>query len=164
MPENRTDWQTWLAAHGPAAQLYARQFTASFEDAQDALHDGFVRFWPRRTRAREPLALFFACVRSAAIDRQRSSIRRQKRDRGTALSEESAANDVADLAQRELVEAALTRLPAEQREVVVLKIWAGLTFQQIAETSGESINTISARYRYGLEKLEGLLSPEMRHE
>ena len=71
---------------------------------------------------------------------------------------ETAAVDV------EGVERALGELPGEQREVVVLKIWAGLTFSQIAEALGESANTVASRYRYGLEKLAVLLPPEMRYE
>jgi RNA polymerase sigma-70 factor (ECF subfamily) len=161
VPDAPLDWESWLAAHGPAAQLYARQFAASAEDAEDALHDGFLRFWPRRQQARDPLAFFYACVRSAALDRRRRDTRRHKRDLA------AAPRDVAPgpgLAQREAIAAALAQLPEPQREAVVLKIWAGLTFQQMADATGESINTLSARYRYAMEKLEGLLSPELRHE
>ncbi|MGV3533859.1 MAG: sigma factor-like helix-turn-helix DNA-binding protein, partial [Chthoniobacteraceae bacterium] len=51
------------------------------------------------------------------------------------------------------------RLPDEQREVVVLRIWGELTFAQVAETVGVSINTVAARYRYGLEALRKHLHP-----
>jgi RNA polymerase sigma-70 factor, ECF subfamily len=55
------------------------------------------------------------------------------------------------------VQAALQALPAEQAEVVMLKIWEGLTFQEIATIMGESLNTIASRYRYALLKLESRL-------
>jgi RNA polymerase sigma-70 factor (ECF subfamily) len=48
-------------------------------------------------------------------------------------------------------------LPPEQREVVHLKVFEGLTFQEIADLAGESINTVASRYRYALEKLRGQL-------
>jgi RNA polymerase sigma-70 factor (ECF subfamily) len=48
---------------------------------------------------------------------------------------------------------ALTHLPAEQRETIVLKIWNDLTFEQIGELLGISPNTAAGRYRYGLHKL-----------
>jgi RNA polymerase sigma-70 factor (ECF subfamily) len=51
------------------------------------------------------------------------------------------------------IDRALRLLPEEQREVLVLKIWGELTFQQIADTLGSPLNTVAARYRYGLEKL-----------
>jgi RNA polymerase sigma-70 factor (ECF subfamily) len=63
-----------------------------------------------------------------------------------------------DPAERVLVEQALRALPPEQREVVHLKIFEGRTFQEIADLTGESINTAASRYRYAIEKLKGLLS------
>ena len=44
-------------------------------------------------------------------------------------------------------------LPAEQREVIALKIDGELSFAQIAQVMGVSINTAASRYRYALEKL-----------
>ncbi len=52
---------------------------------------------------------------------------------------------------------ALSQLPAEQAEVVVLKVWHELTFAQIGEVLDISPNTAASRYRYGLEKLRELL-------
>jgi RNA polymerase sigma-70 factor (ECF subfamily) len=54
---------------------------------------------------------------------------------------------------------ALGELPAEQRAVVHLKLWEGLTFETIAETLGLSPNTAASRYRYGLDKLRARLRP-----
>ena len=52
---------------------------------------------------------------------------------------------------------ALAQLPAEQAEVVVLKIWHEMTFAEIGEVLGTSPNTAASRYRYGLEKLREIL-------
>lgn len=54
---------------------------------------------------------------------------------------------------RQHIQAAVRKLPAEQSEVVVLKIWEGFTFAEIADLVGESSNTVASRYRYALEKL-----------
>jgi DNA-directed RNA polymerase specialized sigma24 family protein len=83
-PGDHPDWTLWLERIAPAALLYARQITASLPDAQDALHEGFIRFWARRHSARNAPALFFTCVRSAALDLRRSTRRRQKRDLSAA--------------------------------------------------------------------------------
>jgi RNA polymerase sigma-70 factor, ECF subfamily len=48
---------------------------------------------------------------------------------------------------------ALRTLPSEQREVVHLKVFEGMTFQEIANLAGESINTVASRYRYAMDKL-----------
>ena len=56
------------------------------------------------------------------------------------------------------MEQALQQLPAEQREVVHLKVWEGMTFQEIADVTGEGLNTAASRYRYTLEKLRAILT------
>lgn len=58
---------------------------------------------------------------------------------------------------RQNIEQAFRELPIEQREVVHLKIYDQMTFNQIAEATGLSINTVASRYRYALEKLQRLL-------
>ena len=63
-----------------------------------------------------------------------------------------------DDSQRELV-AALDRLPRDQREVLVMKIWNELTFAEIGEALGISQNTAASRYRYGLGNLKKTLRP-----
>jgi RNA polymerase sigma-70 factor, ECF subfamily len=62
---------------------------------------------------------------------------------------------------------ALRTLPQEQSEVVVLKIWEELTFQEIADLLGVSLSTVASRYRYALEKLSSKLvkvSEEVSHD
>ena len=54
---------------------------------------------------------------------------------------------------------ALAELPADQRAVVHLKLWAGLTFDEIAGTLGIPPNTAASRYRYGIDKLRTRLRP-----
>lgn len=57
------------------------------------------------------------------------------------------------------VESALNELPPEQRSIVQLKLWQGLTFDEIAQAQDISANTAASRYRYAIEKLRTLLSP-----
>ena len=54
---------------------------------------------------------------------------------------------------------AMERLPHEQREVLVMKIWNELTFAEIGEALEISQNTAASRYRYGLENLKKALRP-----
>jgi RNA polymerase sigma-70 factor (ECF subfamily) len=56
------------------------------------------------------------------------------------------------------VEQALAALPVEQREVVYLKVYEGLTLQEIATLCDVSINTVASRYRYALAALRRELS------
>ena len=50
-------------------------------------------------------------------------------------------------------------LPSEQRAVLHLKLWEGLTFEAVGETLSISSNTAASRYRYGLDKLRARLRP-----
>ena len=51
------------------------------------------------------------------------------------------------------VNEAMARLPEEQLTVVVLKVWQGMTFAEVAEALDIPANTVASRYRYALEKL-----------
>ena len=57
------------------------------------------------------------------------------------------------------METALNELPAEQRTVAQLKLWDGLTFDEIARAQGIPLNTAASRYRYAIDKLRALLRP-----
>lgn len=56
---------------------------------------------------------------------------------------------------------ALTKLPAEQREVIVLHTQGQMRFRSIAKSLNISLNTVKSRYRYGIEKLRELLKNEV---
>jgi len=62
------------------------------------------------------------------------------------------------------IESALARLPAEQREVIMLKVYQAMTFPEIADVIGVSANTAARRYRYALDRLRGFLPPDLLRE
>jgi RNA polymerase sigma-70 factor (ECF subfamily) len=66
--------------------------------------------------------------------------------------------------QRRVLETALAALPPEQREIVHLKVYEDLTFQQIAELLGLPPNTAASRYRYAMDKLRDRLAPLEKSE
>jgi RNA polymerase sigma-70 factor (ECF subfamily) len=93
--------------------------------------------------------LLFAAVRSAALDLLRARTRRERRDTQAAGDRTTSwwdADTVADEERAAAVQAALAGLPIEQREVVTLRIWGGLTFADIARTLDANINTVTARF------------------
>jgi len=156
LSENES-WRNWFRSHGPKLLLCARQWTRSVADAEDVVQDGFVRFWRRqRGLPGDPLALVLTSVRRAAMDLARSGLRREARERDAGLE---GADDgplfeiLPDDDRRIAIEAALRRLPSEQREVLALKIWGSLTFAEIAGQLGIPPNTAASRYRYALGAL-----------
>jgi RNA polymerase sigma-70 factor (ECF subfamily) len=155
-------WRQWLDRHGPALLLFARQWSATRADAEDAVQDGFVRFWRTRETARDLLPYLYTCVRSAAMDLGRGQRRRVRREQGTGSREVSAFEFPAEQRERDAaIDVALSQLPGDQREVVVMKIWGGLTFAEIGEALGVSLSTAASRYRYALTRLEQELSAEV---
>jgi RNA polymerase sigma-70 factor (ECF subfamily) len=154
-----------LDRHGPALLLFARQWSVSKADAEDALQNGFVKFWKTRQKARDELAWLYACVRSAAMDLGRGNRRRIVRENEVAAGQEAMFDASAERAEREaMIETALRQLPGDQREVVVMKIWGGLTFAQIAAALNVPLNTAASRYRYAIARLSQDLSEELAHE
>lgn len=161
------DWRTWHQRHAARLVLYARQWLPERADAEDAVQSGFVKFWTNKPEPREEDApLLYATVRCAALDLLKSRKRRTKREAAVMAEAHDCWWDASTIEEREraeMMQRALQALPAEQREVVTLRVWAEMTFAEIAETLGENQNTIAARYRYALANLKKHL-PEDCHE
>ena len=122
------------------------------------MHDGFVRFWKQRDRVEDPTAYLYKAVRHAALDRARSDSRRAKREMQRAHARPPAEPSPWQHAARDEAEAqlrsALGTLEPGQRELVVMKIWGGLTFDQIASAADTPRSTAAARYASALKALQ----------
>lgn len=154
-------WQSWFDAYGRKLLLFARQWATSSAGAEDIVQEAFVRFWrsPHRSDAAAHLHLF-SMVRRAGLDHVRAATRRTARETAVAADEPEVAWFAPAADERDAaIQAALQQLPQEQREVVVLKIWGELTFEQIARTLDIPPNTAASRYRYALEALRRTISP-----
>jgi RNA polymerase sigma-70 factor (ECF subfamily) len=162
MPDRANAWTAWLDQHGPALILLARTYVGSRADAEDVVQEAFVRCWRARERIAEPAAYLFAAVKSCALDWRRSRHRRDHRE-STAARPEADSRFFVHAEQNErraAIEAALASLPEMQAEVLVMKIWGGLTFPQIGAALGTSPNTAASRYRYALGHLREQLAEE----
>ena len=159
------DWKSCFRELAPRLVLYARQFVDSVADAEDVVQMAFVRWWQRYpTGDRTQVPLLYAAVRSISLDMRRKDMRRILREAKSEvfIESENAPFFDASVEQREraeIVGEAMRGLPEEQREVVTLHLWGGLTFAQIAQMTGVSINTIAGRYRYALAALQRKLEP-----
>jgi RNA polymerase sigma-70 factor (ECF subfamily) len=151
--------------HAQALFAFLLNFTRDENDTRDVLQEVFTRLArdPGLLRGvRDERAFLTRLVRNSAIDLVRRRGARQKGQDQFGASQISAfapAADPDEAAFRAALSDALGELPPEQREVVHLKLWEGLTFDQIASTLGIPPNTAASRYRYGLDKLRDLLRP-----
>jgi RNA polymerase sigma-70 factor (ECF subfamily) len=151
-------------AHGASLYRYAVMLLADPAAAEDAVHQVFAALLRPSAAARIDDATHY--LRRAVRNECYSLLRRHRsraEDNGTApLLEQIAAPEGGTADERLALERALRLLPPEQREVVHLHMFEGLTFQEIANAANESINTIASRYRYALARLRALLGS--RHE
>jgi len=139
---------------------YLLAVLCSRHDAEDVLQTVFVKIVQKRDRlakARRLDAYVYRIARNEAF----SFISRRKKDRTIKTVDESWLNlpeghkETNELAEQ--IQAALARLPEQQREVIVMKIYRQKTFLEISRLLGLSQNTVASRYRYGMEKLRILL-------
>ena len=158
------DWKQTFEHLAPQLVLYARQLVDAKADAEDVVQQAFVRWWRRFPEGdASHIPLLYAAVRTIALDQRRSDHRRVNREAKSdiAIAGENAPTFDPQPEQKEaaaIVETALKSLPEEQREVVTLKLWGDLTFNEIAAMTGDSINTIAGRYRYALQALHKKLA------
>ncbi len=135
--------------------------------AEDAVHDVFVSFaqMVARFELRGSLKSYLStCVanRVRKLKRNESRFANERAEAGVIHRDSNRPDESAVLVEDlNLVGEALTELPHEQREVILLHLHSGLTFREIAKLQNMSINTVQSRYRYGLQKLRSILNSEV---
>ena len=164
MPADR-ELERLYDAHAQALFSFLLNLTRNEADTRDLLQDLFIKLarQPDLLKdVRDERAFLIRLAHNAAIDLMR---RRGTRDRHHELSGADSvdlfahANNPDEQAFRAALAGALAELPPDQRAVVHLKLWDGLTFEQIAEALNIPMNTAASRYRYGLDKLRERLRP-----
>jgi RNA polymerase sigma-70 factor (ECF subfamily) len=151
--------------HAQPLYAFLLNLTRDVADTRDLLQEVFVkvaRDADLLRGVRQERAFLIRLAHNAAIDLMR---RRGTRDRtrenfaADFASPFAPASDPDEATFRGELAAALTELPAEQRAVAHLKLWEGLTFEQIAAVLEIPPNTAASRYRYALDKLRDRLRP-----
>jgi len=132
--------------------------------AEDAVQEAFLQIWrgagsyrPERAKASTWLLTF---VHRRAVD----LVRREQNRRTLPVvvepqgADPGADDEVVQRSRREIVQNALRRLPAEQRQPIELAYYGGLTQSELAERLGQPLGTIKSRMFTGLQRLRVLLS------
>lgn len=143
----------WFESHSKAMVLFACQFVGRAE-AEDVIQDVFIRMQSQAHTPRDVKAWLYRTVKNTALNRVRSRDRRQSRE--TTAHDESHAWFEArpeDVIDAEHARQLLLDLDKNEREIVVLRIWAGLTFDQIAEISDRSRTAVFRIYEKSLRTM-----------
>ena len=160
------DLERLYDAHAQALFAFLLNFTRHEADTRDLLQELFIKLARQPgllDGVREERAFLLRLAHNLAIDAHPPP-RHARQKNYDQLAADTAAlfapsADPDEQAFRETLAQALGELPADQRAVLHLKLWEGLTFEQIAEALGLSPNTAASRYRYGLDKLRDRLRP-----
>ena len=138
--------------HAAALVLYARQWCAS---PDDVVQTAFLKLVRQNQPPENLLPWLYRVVRNAAIDAGRAARRRRKHEDHAAETAPlwfTPTDDPTGLDARAAA-SAMQHLPTDLREIMVLHLWGGLTFEQIGRTVGGSASTCYRRYALGLELL-----------
>jgi RNA polymerase sigma-70 factor (ECF subfamily) len=130
----------------------------SFQDAEDILQEAFYRFSRYSVRwkmVKNQKAFVFKTARNEANRFLKRKIAQQKTIQMNLDYKNTIASVIKgpDESSEKLLAESLARLPEDQREVIMLKVFEGMSFKEIARICGLSINTAASRYRYALSKL-----------
>jgi len=138
--------------HAPALLAYASSFVADRAIAEDLLHQVFAKLLEGATvdsRCAGRVSVSRCSKRGAEHATEWFS--RDCMDATNSCFVHRAGDNEAALA----LQVALAELPDEQREVVVMRIWSGMTLDEVAAATGVSLNTVASRYRYALQNCAG---------
>jgi RNA polymerase sigma-70 factor (ECF subfamily) len=149
-----------IAAHAAALVLFARQWSDSPEDA---VQDAFCKLVTLAQPPDDPTAWLFTVVRNGAIDAGRSRRRRARREQSVARPVRWFAEPQVDGLDAAAAVAALESLHPDQREVIVARLWGGLTLEQVATAADCSVSTAHRRYEAGIQALRERLGVTCRN-
>ncbi len=159
---------------------FAYRLTGHREDAYDACQDSFIRAYEQIGQLKDSGKFshwLFRIARNCCISRFRSERKLSFLQRNGKEDEEADLENVLfdnpqvridsphRFEQNELrliVERALEYLPFEQREAIVLKIYEGLKFSEIAEITDCPVSTVKSRLYLGLTQLKKILTNNQR--
>lgn len=154
MHSKSTEIEELYRQHGPALLLFAIAMTGERSSAQDVVQHVFVRLLERGLGdVVDAKAYLYRCVKNTVLNQKKAA------ERNITLDEDTPWFDVLnrDSAEELSLRRGLSALPSEQRQVVVLRVWCGLSNTEIARLLEISANTVASRYRYALGKLREVM-------
>jgi RNA polymerase sigma-70 factor (ECF subfamily) len=148
-----------VAERAAGLRLYACQLLPDDPSAaDDVVQEALVSLLTVEMPPDDPVPWMYRVIRNAAFDHRRSSARRKRRERRVAEAcREWFVPWPAAVVNAEAAERCLARLSAEQREIVVLRIWNGLSFAEIGSIVQRSASTVHGYYADALTQMRAVL-------
>ena len=124
-------------------------------DADDATQDAFAQAWRNRRSLRD-LGRFDAWFGKILVNACREKLRKRERRKVRSLEETddpATADSTDQVSSRDAVDRALNGLDADHRIVIVLRYWADMTVDEIAERIEVRPGTVKSRLHYALRSM-----------
>lgn len=148
---------------------YGRQFSSKKSIVKDAIQDVFYELIDRReriSRANSPKAYIYACLRRRVIEllnKERPEVSLSSKEEGFYVSIDPNAffiDSQLSIDQKKLLEEHCNALPARQREIIIMRFFEQMTYDEIAEVLGlANAKTVRTMMYRGLNKLSSSLGP-----
>ena len=140
-----------LDEHGPALALYAAQWT---DAAEDCVQEALVELARQAVVPEHVVAWLYRVVKHRALNAARSDRRRREREARAWAGRLLATSPGCDAV---MIAEALERLEASRREIVVMRVWGGLSYDEIAAATASSTSTVHRHYQAALAQLRQIL-------
>jgi RNA polymerase sigma factor (sigma-70 family) len=164
------DWSAYTTIYNGFYKLlnnYGYKFTRDTDVIEDAIQDLFVKLWNNKTSLGAPASVknyLFKSLRSILFRKLKSNSRFMNLSEGDdyAFSFEISYDHqlIVEEEQRELqqtIQKVLSQLPARQREIVYLRFYEGLSYEEIAEVMSIHINSVYKLWYKVLDNLQATL-------
>jgi RNA polymerase sigma-70 factor (ECF subfamily) len=154
-----------MVALVPRLRRFARNLTHDPHDADDVVQIALERALNKLDQWRSDARLdswMFKIVRNAWIDEIRSRGRRDKMFLAEEAGERVGSDTLAQETDLMSVQAAMARLPEDQRTVVSLVLVEGLSYKEAADVLDIPLGTLTSRLARARDALQQMLEPEGR--
>ena len=142
--------------HCASLEFYASQWTLT---PDDCVQEAFVELARQTECPAQPVAWLYRVVRHRALNAVRAANRRSRHEQIAAKQFAERVSTQLDAADKLSLRTTLAGLAETERELVVLRIWSELTWQEIAELTGTSSSSAQRRYVAALEQMRLHLEP-----
>jgi len=145
-----------LDQHTAALVLYVRQWC---DAPEDVVQEAFLALMRESVVPENVVGWLYRVVRNRALNASRGGRRRRRHEAAAAhRGEPWLVASEGDRLDAEAAARALEALPGQEREVIVARLWGGLSFEEIARLTGSGVSTVHRWYHRGLATLRERLS------
>jgi len=146
MPINHDELEALLDRYWPVLVAWVG---GKRDGAEDWVQSAFIKLAAEEPQPENCVAWLFTVTKRLAVNDQVAQAKRRTREKQAVERSPRSADLSHDFELRDL----LDQLDAREREIVIAKIWGGLTFDEISSLDGEPKASLWRTYRSGLAKL-----------